>query len=172
MNFTEEISKEHIKFERFFEILFDKSGVKNMRLYQLTQKEEEHDKLIESTVKDIANGLNINSEVITILSSMPFKSDLTKPENTPIGTCTTKYSTNVINKDDEEQLPNFQIMPLALASQLGEVRNAHVYIKKNRQNCDYFQAFDDFLNGMEVVCMIHVYFFMLYTFFIPVLFLN
>ncbi|XP_077257680.1 uncharacterized protein LOC143894882 [Temnothorax americanus] len=51
---------------------------------------------------------------------------------------------------DKNKNFKFQIISLAMAKHFAEQRSTRIRIEKNRENCEYSEKFDSFLNGMQV----------------------
>ncbi|XP_071653645.1 uncharacterized protein [Temnothorax longispinosus] len=148
VNVTEEVSRNHIKSEQWFEIYFNEHGVQ----YILVPAKS--DKVIRSIMKDIANQFNIGGDKMAKLANgnFPFGSTtFTEREETPIGVCTTKHNMHTLyGVYDRNEHFKFQIIPLAMAKHFAEQRSTRIRIEKNRENCEYSEKFDSFLNGMQV----------------------
>lgn len=154
LNVTEEVSREHIKSEQWFETNFNERGIQDILVHIKS------DKMLRSIFKDIANQFNVGGELMARMLNMPISHlpspgfRFTEKEKTPIGTCRTHYYMNVVyghNERSEKQDSKFQIVPLVMTEHFVQQRNARIRIAKNRHNCEYSVEFNSFLNGMEIV---------------------
>lgn len=153
LNVTEEVSREHIKSEQWFEINFHERGIQDILVHTKS------DKMLRSIIKDIANQFNLGGELMARILNihLPPGFRFTEKERTPIGTCTTHYNMDIIYGDNEGQNSKFQIIPLVMTEHFIKQRDARICVEKNRLNCEYSLDFNSFLNGMEVVSICVLY---------------
>lgn len=153
LNVTEEVSREHIKSEQWFEINFNERGVQDILVHIKS------DKMLRTIIKDIASQFNLGSDLMARILNihLPPGFRFTEKEKTPIGTCTTHHNMEIIYGDDERQNSKFQIIPLVKTEHFIQRRDARICIEKNRLNCEYSLDFNSFLNGMEVVSIYVLY---------------
>ncbi|TGZ37604.1 uncharacterized protein [Temnothorax longispinosus] len=127
---TEEIAREHIKYEKWFIINFNEHGVQDVLVHTKSEG------TIRKIIADIAKHFNISGGLITKI--LNFTTGLTVRETTPLGNCRIKYNMTVLYGNyerNEKQDLKFQIIPFAMAKQFAELRDAHIRIEKNRLKC-------------------------------------